>query len=457
MNDPWWIVLIKVVVVFVVLLAWTIFNVWFERRVLGKMQNRMGPIMNGPLGLGQALGDGMKLLFKEDFRPAKTDGIVFNLAPFLTGVAAFTMWSVIPLGGTVTMFGVQTKLQIADFPVSAIFIMAIAGLGIYGLVLAGWSSSGTYSLFGSMRATAQLISYEVAMGLAIVAVALMAHSMSTGDIVNSQSAIMAFGNGGNWLSSASAKLFSVIPLPNWYAVVLFPSFVTYIISMFGETNRLPFDLAECESELLSGHITDYSGFRYAVYFLAEYINVATVSAVATTLFLGGYRAPWPFNTIWGGVLDQGWFTLVWFVLKVQVLIFVVCWARAALPRFRYDHFMSLGWKWLIPGNLLWILWLSLYRKGLIGVVPMMVPVVLLAVILVIAIVAIFASDKKKPVKVGAKTDGMSETFDAYAGGYPVPPLPGTQLPELVGMVDAALTYDGQPTAARRGVREEEVS
>ena len=439
MNDPLWLSIVKIVVVFVGLLTWTIFNVWFERRVLGKMQNRQGPTMNGPFGLGQAMGDGVKLLFKEDFRPAKTDGIVFNLAPYLTAVAAFTMWSVIPLGGQVRIFGHTTSLQIAQIPVSMIFIIAVAGLGIYGLVLAGWASSGTYSLFGSMRATAQLISYEIAMGLAIVAVAMYAGSLSTNQVVDAQANTMHFGQFG-------------IPLPGWYALLLIPSFLTYVISMFGETNRLPFDLAECESELLSGHITDYSGFRYAIYFLAEYINVATVSAVATTLFLGGYRAPWPFNVLWGGFFDQGWFTLIWFFLKVQLLIFCVVWARAALPRFRYDHFMSLGWKVLIPANLIWILLISVYRKAMGGAVPVWVLIGATVGVVIVVVIIVTALDRRKKPAVVPQTG----VFDAFAGGYPVPPLPGTQLPELAGLVDAAISLDGETPPPRRGSGEEEV-
>ena len=439
MNDPWWLSLIKIVVVFVGLLTWTIFNVWFERRVLGKMQNRLGPVMNGPLGLGQAMGDGVKLLFKEDFRPAKTDGVVFNLAPYLTAVAAFTMWTVIPLGGQVSIFGHATRLQIADFPVSMIFVMAISGLGIYGLVLAGWASSGTYSLFGSMRATAQLISYEIAMGLAIVAVAMYAGSMSMNDVVGAQSATMHLGG-------------IQVPLPGWYGLILLPSFLTYVISMFGETNRLPFDLAECESELLSGHITDYSGFRYAIYFLAEYINVATVCAVATTLFLGGYRAPWPFNVLWGGALDQGWFTIIWFLLKVQILIFVVVWARAALPRFRYDHFMSLGWKVLIPANLGWIMLIGIYHKALNGSLPIWVLIATAVVVAAVIMVAAYASERHasaEAVRGHTQAGAEAEVFDAYAGGYPVPPKPGVQLPELVGLMPVALQHEGQLAEARR--------
>jgi len=435
-SDPLWLSIVKIIVVFVFLLTWTIFNVWFERRVLGRMQNRQGPNMNGPFGLGQALGDGVKLLFKEDFRPAKTDGIVFNLAPYLTAVAAFTMWTVIPLGGAVTIFGHSTLLQVAQLPVSMIFIIAVSGLGIYGLVLAGWASSGTYSLFGSMRATAQLISYEIAMGLAIVAVAMYSGSLSTNDVIEAQAGTMHFGS---WAS----------PLPGWYGLLLLPSFITYVISMFGETNRLPFDLAECESELLSGHITDYSGFRYAIYFLSEYINVATVSAVATTLFLGGFRAPWPFNILWGGVLDSGWFGLIWFLLKVQLLIFFVVWARAALPRFRYDHFMSLGWKVLIPANLAWILLIALYRRSVSGDLPVGVLIGATAGILAMIALVIWANNRRRqPAKAAP------ETFDAYAGGYPVPPAPGTTLPELAGLVDVALSFDGKPAPARRGAAAE---
>jgi len=432
MNDPVWLTILKIVVVFAALLTWTIFDVWFERRILGRMQNRQGPTMNGPFGLAQALGDGVKLLFKEDFRPAKTDGLVFNLAPFMLAVASFTVWSVIPWGGQVSVFGHLTGLQVAWLPVSMVFIVAIAGIGIYGLVLAGWASSGTYSLFGSMRATAQMISYEIAMGLSIVAVAMYAGSLSVNDVVDAQATTMHIGS---WS----------LNLPGWYGLLLLPSFITYVISMFGETNRLPFDLAECESELLSGHITDYSGFRYAIYFLSEYINVATVSAVATTLFLGGYRAPWPFNTLWGGALDQGWFTLFWFALKVQFLIFIVVWVRAALPRFRYDHFMSLGWKVLIPANLVWILVIALYRRSVNGDLPVQWLLIVIGVIVVVVGLIIWANIRHKPAKPVPPA-----VFDAFAGGYPVPPAPGVQLPELAGMMDVALSVDGTPEPARRG-------
>ena len=438
-NDPWWIVLIKVVVVFVLLLTWTIFNVWFERRVLGKMQNRKGPIMNGPFGLGQAMGDGVKLLLKEDFRPARTDGLVYNLAPVLTAVAAFASWSVIPFGGTVTMFGHETRLQVTDLPVGALMVMAIAGVGFYGFVLAGWSSNGTYSLLGSMRATAQVISYEIAMGLSLVAVFMYAGSMSTSQIVEAQAApISLFG----W----------TIPLPSWYALLLAPSFVIYYISMFGETNRQPFDMPECESELVSGHITDYSGFRYALFFLAEYINVATVSAVAVTLFLGGYNAPWPLN---GTFLDGAWFGPIWFLLKVQLMIFTVAWVRAAVPRVRYDQLMDLGWKVLIPVNLIWITMLGMVRgANQHGWFTSPIFIGAVALLLIILLAAIWFSGREDEEELDELDElEAAKDFDAFAAGYPVPPMisatkwPAIQAGNVYATAGAAAEAEGTPRRA----------
>lgn len=438
-TDPWWLVVIKVVVVFALLLTWTIVNVWFERRVLGKMQNRKGPIMNGPLGLGQAIGDGVKLLFKEDFRPARTDRIVFSLAPMLIAVAAFSSWAVIPLGGEVRIFGHTTRLQISDLPVSVLLILAIASVGVYGVVLAGWASNGTYSLLGSMRATAQLISYEVAMGLSLVAVFMYAGSMSTSEIVEAQQAPINF--------------FGIQTVfPSHYWLLLAPSFAIYVVSIFGETNRLPFDLAECESELVSGHITDYSGFRYAMFFLAEYINVATVSAICTTLFLGGYGAPWPLSMIGG--LSSGWWGLLWFFVKVQAVIFFFCWVRAALPRFRYDQFMDLGWKWFIPISLVWIMVLAVMRGG---VANGWFATGAARIIVGLAIVALLAwavwprrRAGRHAVAGGAAAQPDDEPFDAFAGGYPVPPMPGRGPLALAGVVGPA---PGSPPRAARAADE----
>ncbi len=416
MNDPWWLVLIKVVVLFVVLLVWTIFNVWYERRLVGKMQHRLGPIMNGPLGLGQALADGMKLLIKEDFMPSMVDRVLFTLAPMIAGTAAFTAWAVIPFGGKVTMFGVDTYLQLTDLPVGVLVLLAVTSVGIYGFVLAGWSSNSPYSLLGGLRSSAQMISYEIAMGLALVAVFLYAGSMSTHDIVEAQrTALAPFG----WTG---------IGLQSWYWLLLLPSFVVYVISMVGETNRAPFDLPEAESELVSGYITEYSGFRYAVYFLAEYINMATVSAIATTLFMGGYLPIWPFNLV--EPLNNAWLGPIWFVIKVQLFISLFVWLRGTLPRFRYDQFMRLGWKGLIPVSLAWIVVIATFQ-ALRQENLLQGPILWGAIIVVLlAIVAVlFIGEKPEP-----ELEPEPEAFDAFAGGYPVPPMPGQALPELQDVI-----------------------
>jgi len=415
-QDPWWLILIKVVAVFVILLVWTIFNVWYERRLVGKMQHRLGPIMNGPFGLGQALADGAKLLVKEDFRPKNADKWVFNLAPILTGVAAFTTWTVIPFGGEVEMFGVTTRLQVTDLPVSTLFILAIASIGIYGIVLAGWAGNSTYSFLGSIRSTAQMISYEIAMGLSMVAVFLMAGTMSTSQIVEAQRQTILFRVPFTDMTFDPG-------IPGWYAILLFPSFVIYSISMVGETNRAPFDLPECESELVSGYLTEYSGFRYAMFFLAEYINMATVSAVCTTLFLGGYLPPWPLNLI--PLFNNPWFGPVFFMIKVQLLISVFVWLRGTLPRFRYDQFMNLGWKRLIPISLVWILMIAIAPGYTIGLG--------LALFVVLYLIQVGRADAvaDEPEHPEAVED---QVYDPFAGGYPTPPRPGQLLPELAGVV-----------------------
>ena len=418
--DPWWMILLKVVVLFVILLVWTIFNVWYERRLVGKMQHRLGPIMNGPLGLGQAVADGSKALLKEDFRPKNTDKWVYNLAPLLTGVAAFTTWTVMPFGGEVEIFGVTTRLQVTDLPVAVLFVIAIASIGIYGIVLAGWASNSTYSFLGSIRSSAQMISYEVAMGLAIVGVFVLSGSMSTAQIVEAQREPIL-------LNLPFTDTVFNPGIPGWYGLLLFPSLVIYGIAMVGETNRAPFDLPECESELVAGYLTEYSGFRYAMYFLAEYINMATVSAVATTLFLGGYLPPWPLNLI--PFLDNPWFGPIFFLIKVQLLISVFVWLRGTLPRFRYDQFMDLGWKKLIPISLLWIVMIALAPQYTLGLA-----VLLVAILIALSGVTDRDDDEEEEIDVDAP-------FDAFAGGYPVPPRPGQVLPELAGVVRSSRTDD----------------
>jgi len=338
-HDPWWIILIKVVVIFVVLVLLTLFNIWWERRVVARMQHRIGPNRHGPFGLLQSLADGVKLALKEDITPTKADKVVFVTAPVLAAVPAFVTFSVIPFGPTVDFFGHRTPLQLTDMPVAVLFVMAIASIGIYGIVLGGWASGSTYSLLGGLRSSAQMISYEVSMGLALVAVFLYSGSLSTSQIVAAQ---------GDW----------------WFGALLLPSFVIYAISMVGETNRAPFDLPEAEGELVGGFHTEYSSLKFALFFLAEYINMATVSALATTLFLGGWHAPFWIDRAWAGA-DRGYWPLIWFFGKVLFFIWIFIWLRGTLPRLRYDQFMALGWKRLLPCSLAWIVVVAVVRMAAI--------------------------------------------------------------------------------------------
>jgi len=412
-NDLWWVVLLKAVFALVVLLVLTLFTIWFERRVVGLMQHRKGPNMNGPFGLLQSLADGMKLMFKEDFTPAAADKVVFMLAPFVVAIPAITAFAVIPIAGEVRVpfTDIVTPLQVTDLPVSVLFVVAIASIGVYGIVLAGWSSGSTYALLGALRSSAQVISYEVAMGLALVAVFLYAGSLSTSEIVARQAepAVTIFGQ----------------DLPVWFAVQLIPSFLIYLIAMVGETNRAPFDLPEAEGELVGGFHTEYSSMRFAMFFMAEYMNMITVSALATTLFLGGYHAPLPFNLIPG--LDSGWWGVLWFLLKVVLMLSIFVWLRGTLPRLRYDQFMRFGWRYLIPISLGWILLVATFRVGRRdGWFATPVFWVVAGVVFVGLLVAsIFGGESE-----GSPDSGPVGEFDAFAGGYPVPPMAGQELPEL---------------------------
>jgi NADH-quinone oxidoreductase subunit H len=335
--DPWWLILLKVVIIFVFLVVTTLLMIWAERRVIGRMQARLGPNRVGPFGVGQGLADGIKLALKEDLIPAMVDKPLYILAPVVACAPAFLSFGVIPLGPEVSIFGHHTPLQLTDLPIAVLFILAMASIGVYGIVLAGWSSQSPYPLLGALRSAAQVISYEVAMGLALAAVFLYAGSLSTSDIVASQHKL-------------------------WYIIPLAPSFVFYLISMIGETNRAPFDLPEAESELVAGFHTEYASLKFALFFLAEYINVTTVSALATTLFLGGWRAPWPLSLIDNNALNHGWWPILWFAGKLFVLLFGFIWLRGTLPRLRYDQFMRLGWKVLIPLSLIWILVVASFRE-----------------------------------------------------------------------------------------------
>jgi NADH-quinone oxidoreductase subunit H len=381
--DPGWLIAVKALIVFALCVLLTLMSVWGERRLVGRMQQRPGPNRVGPFGLIQALADGVKLALKEDIIPTAADKVVFVLAPIISATTCFMSFAVIPITGEVTMFGRQTALQLTDIPVGVLYILAIASVGVYGIVLAGWSSGSTYPLLGGLRSSAQVISYEIAMGLSLVAVFIYAGSMSTSDIVAAQS---------SW----------------WYAVVLFPSFAIYVISMVGETNRAPFDLAEAEGELVGGFHTEYSSLKFALFFLAEYVNIIAVSALATTLFLGGYKAPpgLGFTESWLG----GWFTAIWFFLKVLTFFFVFVWLRGTLPRLRYDQFMQFGWKVLIPVSILWILVVATLRVLSLQNAPRIV-------VIAFAVNVGFESAKKK--KEQAVADGDNKEAPKFA----VPSLP----------------------------------
>jgi NADH-quinone oxidoreductase subunit H len=333
-TDPGWIIAVKGLLVFVACVVLTLLAIWAERRIVARMQERPGPNRVGPLGLLQSLSDGVKLALKEDLIPAAADKVIFIIAPIISATTCFMAFAVIPVTGPVSLFGHKTVMQMTDIPVGVLYVLAIASVGVYGIVLAGWSSGSTYPLLGGLRSSAQVISYEVAMGLSLVSVFIYSGSMSTSDIVAAQD---------QW----------------WFAVVLFPSFVIYAISMVGETNRAPFDLAEAEGELVGGFHTEYSSLKFALFFLAEYVNIVGVSALATTLFLGGYHAPpgLGFTEAWLG----GWFTAIWFFIKVAGFFFIFVWLRGTLPRMRYDQFMQFGWKVLIPVSLFWIMVVATLR------------------------------------------------------------------------------------------------
>ncbi|MCP3787621.1 MULTISPECIES: NADH-quinone oxidoreductase subunit NuoH [Micromonospora] len=348
-KDPWWLVLIKIVFAFAFGLLATLLGVWFERRVVGRMAVRPGPNQVGPFGLLQTLADGLKMAFKEDILPRTADKVVFFFAPTISVICAVTSLSVVPFGPKVSIFGHHTPLQVTDVSVAVLVILACSSMGIYGIVLGGWASGSTYPLLGGLRSSAQMISYEVAMGLSIVAVFMTAGTMSTSGIVAAQ-------GDATQLTIAGQQ----IPAPGWYAILLLPSFVIFFIAMVGETNRAPFDLPEAESELVAGFMTEYSSLKFALFMLSEYVSMVTMSAVTTTLFLGGWRAPWPI-TLWSGA-NSGWWPMLWFFGKVIILVFVFVWLRGTLPRLRYDQFMRFGWKVLLPINLVWILVLSGLRS-----------------------------------------------------------------------------------------------
>jgi NADH-quinone oxidoreductase subunit H len=395
----WWMVLLKVGIVFLFLLLTTIFMIWFERRVIGRMQNRSGPNRAGPFGLLQPLADALKLPLKEDIIPTGVDKLIFIIAPIISAACAFVSFAIIPWGVTVSIFHHRTPLQLADFPVAVLLVLAMSSVGVYGLVLAGWASGSPYSLLGALRSAAQVISYEIAMGLAFVAVFLDAGSLSTTGIVNAQ-------------------------VHGWYAWVLAPSFLIYLFTMVGETNRLPFDLPEGEGELVAGYHTEYSSMKFAMFYLAEYVNMITVSALATTLFLGGWRAPWPIS-LWSGA-NSGWWPVLWFVVKVFLLLFGYVWLRGTLPRVRYDQLMAIGWKFLIPVSIVWILLVATVRAWRLDSSSKAPYVVLgIVIVLILALITMWDSAAQQRAARYAAAESAAETEAGTTEpgtGFPVPPL-----------------------------------
>jgi len=422
-HDTVWLAVVKAVLILVFLLVSVLMAIWFERKVVGRMQSRPGPNVHGPFGLLQSISDAMKLLLKEDITVKAADKLVYLLAPMISVFCSLLVFAVIPFGPAVRIpfTSLVTPLQLTDLPVAVLYILAAASVGVYGIVLGGWSSGSTYPLLGAVRSTAQVISYELAMGLSLVSVFLLAGSMSTSQIVDSQRQF-------------------------WWAVPLLPAFVIYIISMMGEVNRLPFDLPEAEGELVAGYMTEYSSMKFAWFFLAEYINMLNVSAVATTLFLGGWRAPWPLSAINDGMLNHGWWPVLWFLAKLWLLMFFFVWVRGTLLRLRYDQFMRFGWKILIPAALAWVAAVAVVqgvrqftqvnlRSILIG----------LAVVMFLGVIASLLIPVKKAVPA---RKARRVPFDAFAGGYPVPPLPGQRLPPSPRRARAAvLTGPTEPAGA----------
>ncbi|WP_282694950.1 NADH-quinone oxidoreductase subunit NuoH [Streptomyces sp. CC208A] len=408
-TDPWWLVLLKAVFCFAFLMVTVLFSIVWERKVVAWMQLRIGPNRHGPWGLLQSLADGVKLMLKEDVIVKRADKVVYVLAPIVAAIPAFMAIAVIPFGPAgdeVSIFGTRTTMQLTDLPIAALYILAIGSLGVYGFVLGGWSSGSTYPLLGGLRSVAQIISYEIAMGAAFASVFLYSGSMSTSAIVDAQQ-------------------------DRWYVVLLPVSFLIYMVTMVGESSRAPFDMPESEGDLVGGFNTEYSSIKFAMFMLAEYIHMITVSMIAVTLFLGGWRAPYPISAFWEGA-NHGWWPLLWFVVKLQALVFFFIWLRGTLPRVRYDQLMKLGWKVLIPVSVVWLMLVATVRAlrneniAFTDIVLYVAGAVL--VVLLLSFVADFYRDRKK----GDTTAGPAaeREFDPMAGGFPVPPKPGQSLPPV---------------------------
>ncbi len=395
-HDPWWLMLTKAVAVFAFLLLTVLVAILVERKVLGRMQMRFGPNRVGPFGLLQSLADGVKLALKEGLTPAGVDKPIYLMAPVIAVIPAVMAFAVIPMGPVVSIFGHRTPLQLTDLAVAVLYVLAVTSVGVYGIVLAGWASGSTYPLLGGLRSSAQVVSYEIAMALSFAAVFLYAGTMSTSGIVGAQT-------------------------HTWYIFLLLPSFVVYLTAMVGETNRAPFDLPEAEGELVGGFHTEYSSLKFAMFMLAEYVNMTTVSALATTMFLGGWHAPWPIS-IWDGA-NTGWWPLIWFVAKVWGFLFFYIWLRATLPRLRYDQFMALGWKVLIPVSLAWIMTVAVTKTlRMHGSGPWMTTVINVGFLLAMLLIAMaWNARRRNRSRVVVPPPPAPDE-----GAFPVPPIPSKE-------------------------------
>ncbi|MET9886408.1 NADH-quinone oxidoreductase subunit NuoH [Streptomyces sp. NPDC006430] len=408
-DDVWWLVVVKAVFCFAFLMVTVLFSIVWERKVVAWMQLRIGPNRHGPWGMLQSLADGVKLMLKEDIIVKRADKVVYVLAPIIAAVPAFMAIAVIPFGppgDEVSIFGQRTTMQLTDLPIAMLYVLAVASVGIYGIVLAGWSSGSTYPLLGGLRSCAQMISYEIAMGAAFASVFLYSGSMSTSAIVEAQA-------------------------DRWYIVLLPVSFIIYVVTMVGETNRAPFDMPESEGDLVGGFNTEYSSIKFALFMLAEYVNMVTVSAVSVTLFLGGWRAPAPISTYWEGA-NHGWWPMLWFVIKVQLLLFFFIWLRGTLPRVRYDQLMKLGWKVLIPVSVLWLMLVATVRalrneRYDFSEIVLYVGGAVVAILLLSFVADLFRDRKEKSAAEQAGETAAARPFDPLAGGFPVPPKPGQHL------------------------------
>jgi NADH-quinone oxidoreductase subunit H len=333
------IVIGKTIAIFALLLVSVMLYIWFMRKVIADMQNRIGPASAGPFGILQSLADGVKLFFKEQSMPTTADRPVFLIAPYLSILPAFLAFAIVPIGGEVSIAGHKTYLQLAELPIGVLWLLMMSGIGLYGVMLAGWSSGSKYPLLGSVRASAQLLSYEAAFGLAIVGVLVHSGTLSTRGIVDGQAWT------GNWIDGLRA----------WYVLPAIVAFVIFLIAAIAETNHPPFDLVEAEQELVGGFHTEYTGIRFAIFFLAEFMNVITMSAIAVTLFLGGPEGPSLGFLPADGTVNVWIMPVFWFMLKLLVLLYCTVWVRATLPRLRYDQLMDVGWKYLIEIAFLWIM------------------------------------------------------------------------------------------------------